>query len=743
MKLFLFSLIFSSATAVTVRELINRDQELSMFKTICQKAGLFEGILDDEAGSMTVFAPTNDALKKNPNTKLYYQNGLDLNVPAWYEHLVATAKHHILMNTTLKTPALYDGERSVVTSFYGENIDVSQISKTIGSGAIDPDKKDQVGENGVLHVIDHVLKPKFFSNSFAKLELHSEHGPDHLKRVSMVDVVDNVKGRQALKEVRPDGTTYVSCRIRAFNRLGSKGHADTYLTQTINNSPNVKFGELMNESFASESLHNFVQYQLLDKNYYRSKVEDDFEQLIMPTARCGHMWITKHKDKLCFNDGCLVYETNPIPEYKEYLASNGYVVCVQTLNNWHVVLLTVFSFALRVGYILDRCVICSGIGMLVQYASEYSHQYRSASKGLKETSQLLDASLWNLRNLSMSTGNGEMITFFAALTPGYKNEFTAMDTIRLSTLKWIRHLRDFLHHSMLQGTHTLEGLKNQARKAPKGKSVPLRMLTGQEVELKYDPETNDLTIGGARVVAGNIKGVDGLVHIIDGDILKPDSIRQNAYSYATRDFKIMTSYFVFLKMEEDVERMTPLTMFYAPDSVLEKIKIDIEDLSESLLENHVYKELLWCDTLRKMAKNGETIESHNGQVWPVTTKVNNETGEEMPCLKTIALEGGFTELACVTRCDILVRNGIIHALDTFMVKASLETRAPRKTRSPSLPARAPVPQGAPKAPKPIANKRGVPDYGTKPGEKKSGAIGNNNIMATAVITVLMGTLIML
>jgi hypothetical protein len=40
---------------------------------------------------------------------------------------------------------------------------------------------------------------------------------------------------------------------------------------------------------------------------------------VMPVPNCAHMFVTKHTDKLCFNDACTVNT----PDLRTYLAANG------------------------------------------------------------------------------------------------------------------------------------------------------------------------------------------------------------------------------------------------------------------------------------------------------------------------------------------------------------------------------------------------------------------------------------
>lgn len=145
----------------------------------------------------------------------------------------------------------------------------------------------------------------------------------------------------------------------------------------------------------------------------------------------------------------------------------------------------------------------------------------------------------------------------------------------------------------------------------------------------------------------------------------------NAYDMGKEnpEFEIHTRYIDSLFLAEDLKRLLPITVFYAPNEAFEGKIFDVTEVSESLLENMVFKELLWCEKLVGMV--GERVESHNGQTWLVSV---NEEG--YPCFDTIEVFGGAAQKACVTQCDIMVRNGIVHALDTVMIFQTPDTRPP-------------------------------------------------------------------
>lgn len=451
---------------MTLRELILSRQELTLFKEFLDQADLLETLLDDDTQQLTVFAPDNHAMETDRNIQLY-SNGLDESPPRWYQTIRATCHNHILQEQVLDFDQIFDQVRTEITSMH-DTWSVSQF--TLQVAGVEMETANLHATNGILHIARGVVKPAFFTQSFAQLELQAEFGPDHLQRISMVDVVDTIPGaRQVLGTPRETGLTYAGCRIRAFNRMGLD-----YLPQTINGGQFVKENELMNVSFAEQSLHNFIEYQLIPHNYYYPDIPTNFEQLVMPINRCSHIWVTNRFGKVCFNDACMV--STPDPRW--YLASNG------------------------VGYVLDKCIICSGIAMLTDYASQYS------SINTKDAAQLFWGTEWNLRNLSSAVGDGGPLTLFASINTGF-SFFTLEDTTRISTDKWRRHLWDLASHFLTQGVYTKERLIDITK--TNGGPWQLTMLTGENITIDYDEARNMVLVEGGDLFLHDIQGQDGYV----------------------------------------------------------------------------------------------------------------------------------------------------------------------------------------------------------------------------------------
>lgn len=295
------------------------DQEpdsLSLFRDALRATNMLDAFLGNHDAKFTVFAPTNRAFWDSTQFQLYMEGLDEKPLPRWHQNLKHALQQHIVADLALNFTDIFDLQRDDLTSLR-DSIPINQFEFMLQDANVT--EADIQSTNGVLMVIDKVLRPNFFSESFAQLELLSEYGPDKLNRTSLVDVVDHVGARELLNRVSHDGLTFVGCRIRAFNRLPE------YLPQAVNESPNgVIDGEFLNSTFKEETIINFLQYSMIPKNYYNEDIPDDnkFVELIVPMANCGHMWVTKRNGELCFNNGCVVHE----PDWLEYSAMNGYVV---------------------------------------------------------------------------------------------------------------------------------------------------------------------------------------------------------------------------------------------------------------------------------------------------------------------------------------------------------------------------------------------------------------------------------
>jgi len=644
-----------SSTAQTIMEIIDTRPELTQFRTALLSIGA-DAMLQNSSSSFTVFAPSDLAAGYSDSFQLYLKGKDEKPLPRWHLHLQALLKNHMLANQSLTADVIFDATTTVLNSTQ-DPIEVSQFQRKVGGAGIEvPDLR---ATNGVLHVVDAVISPIALQNDLSAVEIQPELGDDWMDppRVGLgmvLDVVGN-KSRNFYSTVREEGQTQVACRRRAFNRMGL-----FYLPQTINDSNDVKMGELMNTSYTNETYDEFIQYSVLPKNYYYDDIPKNYMELTYGANDCSHVWVTKDKKgRLCYNDGCAV-NTGGFPAEdggdppREFLTSNG------------------------VGLIVDKCILCSGVAMLTAYAADYTIY------DVDNVAQFFVASEWNLRELSQSVGDGGKITLFAAADSGW-DLVNSEDITRLTTDKWKLHQWDFLSHMMVQGAYTIKDLKDKY--AINQGPYNLTSLAGEPLFFDFDESRSQLTIQGGDVVKKDIKGVDGYVHFTS-EVPLPLSMTDTVYDVAKKRpiYSTQVGLIDTVFLTEDMKRLLPLTAMYSPNSVWENKIIELEDISKMVLESHVFKELQWCDELRKM--EGKNLTSLNGLEWKISINEDN-----MPCFDTYLTAGGGStfQKACITKCDILARNGIVHELDNIMMSEVGETLAPRSMRPIAPTARRPSP----------------------------------------------------
>ena len=118
-------------------------------------------------------------------------------------------------------------------------------------------------------------------------------------------------------------------------------------------------------------------------------------------------------------------------------------------------------------------------------------------------------------------------------------------------------------------------------------------------------------------------------------------------------------------LNEDMEFLLPLTAIYVNNDGWDGIQIKLDDIAPVILESHIFEDLLWCNDLRAMA--GTRVESLNGETWFIVVNDDN-----FPCFLTEDIAGGEPQKACITECDILSRNGLVHVMDRVLVYETSE-----------------------------------------------------------------------
>jgi uncharacterized surface protein with fasciclin (FAS1) repeats len=335
-----------------------------------------------------------------------------------------------------------------------------------------------------------------------------------------------------------------------------------------------------------------------------------------------------------------------------------------------------YNNKISVGYVVDKCPICPGVAMLIDYATEFTGR----KYNLRQTSTFFVASMWNLRNLSLSVGDGSEITMLASNDDGWK-VFNLQDMTRLASDQWNPHKLDLLRHNLIQGRLSYNDL---LQKYQTEGTFNLTSLAGQPVTIGYNEDNKTITVAGGDIFYKDVQGTDGLVHFTEAVPL-PKSMTWTVYDFAKNDenFETQATMIDAVFLASDMKQLSPLTVLYAPDDKWTNLAIPMEEISRTVLENMVFKTLLWCDTLR--ALEGQYAESHNQKYWTITVNDKN-----MPCFEFSEqkeLNGTAVDSkskpavyqSCITQCDILARNGIVHHIDTVLLFEAAQTLSPKLT----------------------------------------------------------------
>jgi uncharacterized surface protein with fasciclin (FAS1) repeats len=140
---------------LSIVETARADGDLATFVTALETAGLLEELAAD---SLSVFAPTNEA---------FADANIDFLLdPEWILHLQAVLLYHVAEGVVLSED-LTQGEE-IISLNQQEPINVTSIDPfTVNDAEVI--RQDVTATNGVIHVVDQVLFPKFTEVSIVDL----------------------------------------------------------------------------------------------------------------------------------------------------------------------------------------------------------------------------------------------------------------------------------------------------------------------------------------------------------------------------------------------------------------------------------------------------------------------------------------------------------------------------------------------------------------------------------------------
>jgi len=153
---------------VTIFQTIKDNKDLSIFAKYVEKAGL-KKMLSNTKSKITVFVPTNSAIKKIPSKilKKIKKNKANRKKFVLY-HII---KNSMIFSTNIR------GRRASPSTATGEMIGFNGIGKKLKVGKATITKTDIRAKNGVIHIIDKTLISPSFTKT-KKLMIDSPKPPN-------------------------------------------------------------------------------------------------------------------------------------------------------------------------------------------------------------------------------------------------------------------------------------------------------------------------------------------------------------------------------------------------------------------------------------------------------------------------------------------------------------------------------------------------------------------------------------
>lgn len=136
----------------SITELISKYIELSSLVSIIEKLNFSERFSSDR--KITLFAPTNDAFQRElQNLNLTFDQFLsDLN------RLENIFNAHIILDDLIYSKNVKDGlnKESLLKNYF---LDISIENDVMSVNGINVSRRDIIGENIVVHIVDRVILP--------------------------------------------------------------------------------------------------------------------------------------------------------------------------------------------------------------------------------------------------------------------------------------------------------------------------------------------------------------------------------------------------------------------------------------------------------------------------------------------------------------------------------------------------------------------------------------------------------
>jgi len=135
-------------------QIINKDDRLQILAMALKAAGLEEAI--QQVGSITIFAPTDDAFEKVPPEIVER-----LSDPQNKNELAELLAYHAIVNSVLTSTELLEMDLPAqLATLTGDFITVTKQGDQVKINDATIVTSNILASNGIIHVIDAVLMPK-------------------------------------------------------------------------------------------------------------------------------------------------------------------------------------------------------------------------------------------------------------------------------------------------------------------------------------------------------------------------------------------------------------------------------------------------------------------------------------------------------------------------------------------------------------------------------------------------------
>ena len=269
---------------------MNNDERLKQFKGLLDRAGVNAGT------SLTVFAPTSDALEKfradSPTRFDKYMTQTE-----FFVHLKQMLEWHLVTEGAFEFDQIFDGSRTKMRNSQG-NITIDQNVKAIDNVPSTAFVESNVATSeGVLHVLDQVIIPPFLGTDMIAQLLNDRS--DIFSLTNMANLALHVGLEDRINGEYDNGFTFLVPPNRRFNRA----EIDV---------PKLLSPEMFNYT------RDFVLCHMIVDSYHEALVfamnEDkpkNERQFLVITELGTHMWVTSTQDVVRFQSQDLLVTDQP------------------------------------------------------------------------------------------------------------------------------------------------------------------------------------------------------------------------------------------------------------------------------------------------------------------------------------------------------------------------------------------------------------------------------------------------